>query len=180
MRYLIPPIIFGILVFFLWQGLVKDPYQLPSPLINKPIANFIATDLLADQGPLSKKLFLGHWSLLVVWASWCVTCGEEQAFLLSIEKNTRLAIYGLNYRDDSKLAKDWLKRYGNPYQKIIFDPQGLLAIDLGVYGIPESFLIDPQGIIRYKQVGPLSKEGWNKTLTELGIHYQGLIVYKVV
>lgn len=167
MRYLIPLIILGMLVFFLWQGLAKDPYQLPSPLVNKPITDFVATDLVANHPPLTRKLFLGHWSLLVVWASWCITCTDEQAFLLSLKPNSRLFIYGLNYRDDPKLAKNWLNQYGNPYRKIIFDPKGLLAIDLGVYGVPESFLIDPTGIIRYKQIGPLSKNIWDRYLARL-------------
>lgn len=163
MFYFFPLLLFGLLVFFLWKSLNNDPYQLASPLVNKPIVDFVASDLLTEHA-LNKKLFLGHWSLLVVWASWCVTCSDEQDFLLSLKKNKQLAIVGLNYRDDLKRARSWLKLYGNPYQNVIFDPRGLLAIDLGVYGVPESFLIDPSGIIRYKQVGPLTKGIWNQVV----------------
>ncbi|MFZ0218858.1 MAG: DsbE family thiol:disulfide interchange protein [Candidatus Aquirickettsiella sp.] len=164
MRYIIPLIILFILVFFLWQGLEKDPNLLPSPLINQPVPEFSALDLLNPHAILTKEIFLQHWTLLVVWSSWCSTCTEEQSFLLNLQKNHSLSIYGLNYRDDLKRAQQWLRRQGNPYQKIIFDPQGLLAIDLGVYGVPESYLIDPHGIIRYKQVGPLNDRVWIKQM----------------
>lgn len=160
MRYLIPLLILLIMVFFLWRGLEKDPNLLPSPLINQAIPEFSARDLLKNHTILRKKIFLQHWTLLIVWSSWCLTCTEEQSFLLKLQKSHFIAIYGLNYRDKFNQAKLWLEKQGNPFQKIIFDPQGLFAIDLGVYGVPESYLIDPQGIIRYKQVGPLTGSIW--------------------
>jgi cytochrome c biogenesis protein CcmG/thiol:disulfide interchange protein DsbE len=163
MRYIIPLVILAILVFLLCKGLAQDPYQIPSPLINKPIPDFVATDLIVKHPPLTKKIFLNrHGSLLVVWSSWCKTCAAEQAFLLTLKQNARLRIYGLNYRDDLIRAKDYLKHHGNPFHQIIFDPSGLLAIDLGVYGVPENFLIDPKGIIRYKYIGPLNQAIWDK------------------
>lgn len=163
MRYIIPLAILVILVFFLAKGLEQDPYQIPSPLINKPIPDFVASDLITKHQHLTKKIFLNrHWSLLVIWSSWCKTCAAEQAFLLTLKPNARLRIYGLNYRDDLTRAKDYLKRQGNPFHQIIFDPSGLLAIDLGVYGVPENFLIDPEGIIRYKYIGSLSQAIWDK------------------
>jgi cytochrome c biogenesis protein CcmG/thiol:disulfide interchange protein DsbE len=163
MRYIIPLVILGILVFFLSKGLEQDPYRIPSPLINKPVPDFVAADLITTHPPLTKKLFLNrHWSLLVVWSSWCKTCAAEQVFLLTLKQNADLRIYGLNYRDDLARAKAYLKHQGNPFHQIIFDPSGLLAIDLGVYGVPENFLIDPQGIIRYKYIGPLNKAIWDK------------------
>lgn len=167
MRCVIPLIILFIVVFFLWQGLEKDPNLLPSPLINQTIPEFSAHDLLKNHTLLRKKIFLQHWTLLVVWSSWCVTCSEEQAFLLSLRKHHSVTIYGLNYRDELNQAKQWLKQQGNPFQKIIFDPKGLLAIDLGVYGVPESYLIDPQGIIRYKQIGPLTETIWTQNMATL-------------
>ncbi|MCH9755461.1 MAG: DsbE family thiol:disulfide interchange protein [Candidatus Rickettsiella isopodorum] len=170
MRYIIPLIILLIIVCFLWQGLEKDPNHLPSPLINQPISEFSANDLLKKSITLRKKIFLQHWTLLVVWSSWCLTCAEEQSFLLSLKKNHAISIYGLNYRDEFNQAKQWLRQQGNPFQKIIFDPQGLLAIDLGVYGVPESYLIDPQGIIRYKQVGPLTSSIWIQNMQPLIKH----------
>jgi cytochrome c biogenesis protein CcmG/thiol:disulfide interchange protein DsbE len=163
MRYIIPLAILAILIFLLYKGLEQDPYRIPSPLINKPIPNFVAANLIKKCPPLTKKIFLNqHWSLLVVWSSWCKTCFAEQAFLLTLKHNARLRIYGLNYRDDLKRAKDYLTDQGNPFYQIIFDPSGVLAIDLGVYGVPENFLIDPQGIIRYKYIGPLNKAIWDK------------------
>ncbi|MGC1854232.1 MAG: DsbE family thiol:disulfide interchange protein [Candidatus Aquirickettsiella sp.] len=167
MRCIIPFIILLIVVYFLWQGLEKDPNLLPSPLINQPISEFSAHDLLVKHSILRKKIFLQHWTLLVVWSSWCLTCAEEQSFLLNLQKRHSVTIYGLNYRDELTQAKQWLKQQGNPFQKIIFDPQGLLAIDLGVYGVPESYLIDPQGIIRYKQIGSLTETIWAKNLVTL-------------
>lgn len=160
MRYIIPLLVFLIIVFFLWQGLTNEPHLLPSPLINQAIPEFLAPDLLENHSILRKKIFLHHWTLLIVWSSWCITCTQEQAFLLKLRQSHLTSIYGLNYRDELNQARLWLKKQGNPFQKIIFDPRGLIAIDLGVYGVPESYLIDPQGIIRYKHVGPLTASVW--------------------
>lgn len=167
MRYIIPLIILLIIVFFFWQGLAKDPNLLPSPLINQGAPEFSAIDLLKNNSTLTKKIFLSHWTLLVVWSSWCLTCTEEQSFLLNLKKKHKVAIFGLNYRDELKLAQQWLRQQGNPYQKIIFDPRGQIAVDLGVYGVPESYLIDPQGIIRYKHVGLLTESIWIKQMLTL-------------
>lgn len=167
MRYIVPLLVLLIIVFFLWQGLAKDPNLLPSPLINQAIPEFLAPDLLKKHSVFRKKIFLHHWTLLIIWSSWCITCTQEQAFLLKLRESHLISIYGLNYRDGSKQARLWLKKQGNPFQKIIFDPQGLLAIDLGVYGVPESYLIDPQGIIRYKHVGPLTASVWLHTMATI-------------
>ncbi|MES2998315.1 MAG: DsbE family thiol:disulfide interchange protein [Pseudomonadota bacterium] len=150
----------GFLLFFLWQGLSKDPLQIPSPLINKPIPKFVAASLGDSKKLFTEKMFFGHVSLLVVWSSWCSHCLAEHA-LLKRERNARLQIIGLNYRDNLLSAKNWLSQYGNPYNKVIFDPKGLLGINLGVYGVPESFLLDEKGIIRYKHIGPLNEYSWN-------------------
>lgn len=167
MRSIIPFIILFIILYFLWQGLEKNSNFLPSPLINKPIPEFSANDLLKKHTPLRKKIFLQHWTLLVVWSSWCLTCTEEQFFLLKLRQRHTISIYGLNYRDKLNHANLWLKQHGNPFQKIIFDPESRLAIDLGIYGVPESYLIDPQGIIRYKHVGPLTESVWIKQMAIL-------------
>lgn len=167
MRYLIPLLVLLIMVFFLWRGLEKDPNRLPSPLINQAIPEFSARDLFKNHEILRKKIFLQHWTLLTVWSSWCLTCTEEQSFLSELQKSHLISIYGLNYRDKLSQAKQWLKKQGNPFQKIIFDPQGLLAIDLGVYGVPENYLIDPKGIIRYKQVGVLTASIWLQSMATI-------------
>jgi cytochrome c biogenesis protein CcmG, thiol:disulfide interchange protein DsbE len=167
MRAIIPFIILLILVFFFWRGLEKDPNLLPSPLINHKVPEFSEIDLLKNKSILKNEIFLRHWTLLVVWSSWCLTCADEQSFLLNLEKKHKVTLFGLNYRDELKSAQQWLRQKGNPYQKIIFDPQGLFAIDLGVYGVPESYLIDPQGILRYKHVGPLTENIWVKQMQTL-------------
>lgn len=166
-RYLFPLILVLFLLFFLWQGLARDPMQIPSPLINKSIPPFVAVSLENSSKNLTEKIFLGQFSLLVVWSSWCVSCQAEQHFLLTLKKDTPLKLIGLDYRDDFSAANMWLKRYGNPFNNIIFDGKGLLGIDLGVYGVPESFLIDTKGIIRYKHIGPLNKVIWDKEVIPL-------------
>lgn len=170
-RYLLPIAFFFLLLFFLWRGLNVDPMHIPSPLINKSLPSFVAMRLENSPKKLTEKVFFGHLSLLIVWSSWCVTCREEQEFLLNLKKSSKLRIMGLDYRDDLKVAKLWLKRYGNPFDSVIFDPQGSLGVDLGVYGVPESFLIDEKGVIRYKHIGPLSKAVWNRELRPLLSQY---------
>ena len=148
--YLIPLIIFLVTLIFLYYGLDRgDPRYVPSPLINKPIPI------------LNKKLFLGHVSLLNIWASWCESCKEEHKVLENIAKNNKsITIYGLNYKDNPKQAKNWLKQAGNPYRKVFFDETGEMGINLGVYGTPETYVIDKLGIIRYKYIGPINQEIW--------------------
>jgi cytochrome c biogenesis protein CcmG, thiol:disulfide interchange protein DsbE len=160
MRYLLPIFLLICLLFFLWQGLAKDPAQIPSPLINKPIPRFEAPSLFDEKKKLTEKIFSDHFSLLVVWSSWCSSCLLEHNFLLGLEKKSHLKIIALNYRDNIQAAKQWLKQHGNPYRSVIFDPNGFLGIELGVYGVPESFLIDGKGIIRYKHIGPLTQSSW--------------------
>jgi cytochrome c biogenesis protein CcmG/thiol:disulfide interchange protein DsbE len=160
MRYLIPLILFLIITGFLWKGLQHDPHELPSALINKPVAAFSYPNLLDEKKPLTQKEFLGHVSLLNVWATWCVSCKAEHAVLMDIMRAKAVKIYGLNYKDDPNSARAWLKKYGNPYEAIISDEKGTLAIDFGVYGTPETFVIDGEGIIRYKYIGPISPDAW--------------------
>lgn len=163
--FLLPIFFVLILIFFLWHGLALNPSVIPSPLIGKPLP--------LDHGPklnnrrLDRKHFLGHWSLLNVWASWCSACAQEHPTLIQLSKRVNIILYGLNYRDDIGLAKDWLLREGNPYRWVMYDPDGKFAMDLGVYGVPESFLIDPEGVIRYKQVGPISDVILNQQILPL-------------
>jgi len=160
-RYFFPMMLLVLLLFFLWQGLQRDPLQLPSPLLNKPMPTFTLASVENSKKRLTANMFFGHVSLLVVWSSWCVNCLAEHAFLLNARKDSRLQIIGLNYRDRLLSARHWLSQYGNPYYKVIFDPKGLLGMNLGVSGVPESFLLDEKGIIRYKQIGPLNEFIWN-------------------
>lgn len=162
-RYFIPFCIFLVLIVFLWKSLEKNPYQLPSALINKPLPHFNMSTLNGNQR-MTENNFLGQVSLLNVWATWCISCRVEHPILLDISDSKAVAIYGLNYKDNSHLADKWLRDYGNPYKENIIDPKGHLGIDLGVYGTPETYIIDKQGVIRYKFVGPISTDDWRNTL----------------
>lgn len=165
-KYFLPLIIFIAIALFFWRGLEKDPHEIPSALIGKPVPTFNYPTLTGDQ-TVTNKIFIGQVSLLNVWASWCPTCQAEHAVLLDIMKTHSVTLYGLNYKDDKTDAEDWLNRYGNPYQAIIYDPKGSLALDLGIYGTPETFVIDKKGFIRYKHVGAVSPDVWETKLKPL-------------
>lgn len=163
LRYILPLIIFLIIIGFFWQGLKKgDPHKIPSVLIGQAVPEF-----QANSGSINQNIFRGHVSLLNVWATWCVSCREEHAVLMEIAKTHTVNVYGLNYKDDSTAAKKLLKTYGNPYQAVINDEKGKLAINFGVYGTPETFLIDAKGIIRYKYIGALTMQVWQNEMLPL-------------
>lgn len=164
MRYIFPLLIFVIIVGILWKGLQQDPHRLPSTLINKSVVEFNYPSLGNPSQFVSNREFVGHVSLLNVWATWCITCQAEHAVLMEIARSKKVAVYGLNYKDTRNAAQLWLKKLGNPYQEIIFDEQGKLGIDLGVYGTPETFVIDAKGMIRYKHIGPISPTVWQEVL----------------
>ncbi|MHB1948737.1 MAG: DsbE family thiol:disulfide interchange protein [Gammaproteobacteria bacterium] len=166
MRFALPLILFLIIVAILARGLRLHPNQVPSPLINKPAPAFELSQLTSKKISTNKD-FIGHITLLNVWATWCYACAQEHAFLLELAKNEYLTLYGLNYKDDPASAQKWLEQYGNPYQIVGVDKIGNVAIDLGVYGTPETFIIDKKGVIRYKQIGPITPEIWNQNLKPL-------------
>jgi cytochrome c biogenesis protein CcmG/thiol:disulfide interchange protein DsbE len=172
-RYYLPLAIFLILVLFLWRGLQLDPHKLPSSLLDKPIPEFRLPDLMAPGKLLSKQQFMGQVTLVNIWATWCTACQREHAVLLDIARSGKVKLYALDYKDDLQAAQNWLAQYGNPYQAIGFDKKGLIAIDWGVYGTPETFLVDKQGIIRYKHIGVLTKQVWQDKLLPLVERLQG-------
>lgn len=151
-----PLIAFMVLVALLAVGLTLNPRLVPSPLIGKPAPEF-ELPLLLKQGSFSNKDLIGHVTLMNVWASWCFACRQEHETVKSLSRQG-VRIIGLNYKDESQDAKNWLAKLGNPYQSIAVDYVGRIAIDWGVYGAPETFLIDKKGIIRHKVIGPLSDE----------------------
>ena len=167
LRYLIPLIVFVGIAIILWKGLRLHPEQVPSPLIDKPAPAFSLPSLLKEQQHIDHRQLAHQVTLLNVWATWCVSCAEEHAYLLDLAKNQHIHFIGLNYKDDQSAARKWLKQYGNPYQFIMVDQDGVAAIDWGVYGTPETFIIDKKGIIRYKHIGPLTPEIWNSKLKNL-------------
>lgn len=162
-RYLrlIPFMFFALLVIFLWRGLSLDPHHLPSTQLGKLLPAFKLSTLEEGQAEFTNKSMHGHVAILNVWASWCAACLDEQVFLLQLAREG-VAIYGLNYKDTTQEAKKWLSEWGNPFKIVGEDLNGKVAIDLGVYGAPETFLIDKSGIIRYRHVGILDTQSWQQ------------------
>jgi cytochrome c biogenesis protein CcmG/thiol:disulfide interchange protein DsbE len=158
LKFLIPlGMLFG-LVWFLGAGLKLDPKEVPSPLIGKPAPGFALTRLDNANTTVRKEDLLGKVWMLNVWASWCVACRQEHPLLVEFARNKQLPIYGLNYKDDRLAGLRWLANFGNPYDASLFDQDGRVGIDFGVYGVPETFIIDKQGVIQFKQIGPLTPE----------------------
>jgi cytochrome c biogenesis protein CcmG/thiol:disulfide interchange protein DsbE len=157
-RYLIPLGVFAVLVAFLAIGLTLNPREVPSPFINKPAPAFQLAQLHQPELVFTQKDMLGQVWLLNVWASWCVACREEHPVLVELAKSRVVPIVGLNYKDKADDARTWLTRYGDPYMLSVADGNGRTGIDYGVYGVPETFVIDRAGNIRYKQIGPITRQ----------------------
>lgn len=155
-RFLLPLAVFLVLVAFLAIGLKLNPREVPSPLIGKPAPAFRVPMLDDGARTLARDDLLGKVWLLNVWASWCVSCREEHPVLVELAKRKVVPIYGLNYKDGRPDAMRWLSEWGNPYVASAFDPEGRVGIDFGVYGVPETFVIDQAGVIRQKHIGPLT------------------------
>jgi len=166
-KKLIPLGIFFVLVVFLAIGLTRDPHEIPSPLIGKAAPMFTAPNLLEPSQQFSAKDMLGQVWLLNTWASWCVACRQEHPILVEFAKTKTLPIVGLDYKDQNAEGLKWLARFGNPYDQAITDKDGRIGIDFGVYGVPESFLIDKAGVIRYKQIGPVTEEALRDKIVPL-------------
>ena len=156
-RFLWPLAIFILLVGFLAVGLKLDPREVPSPLVGKPAPAFALPVLHQPDKRFAPGDMRGKVWLLNVWASWCVSCREEHPVLLDLAKRGVMPILGLNYKDKGEDAQRWLKQFGDPYQLSVVDADGRIGIDYGVYGVPETYLIDREGVIRYKQIGPLTQ-----------------------
>lgn len=167
-KALVPLAIFATLVGFfgvaLWHAQTRDPREIPSPLIDKAAPNFQLAQLHAPEKILSLADMKGKVWLLNVWASWCVACREEHPVLVDFASRKVLPIIGLNYKDKPSDGLAWLAAGGDPYSMSIMDIDGRVGIDYGVYGVPESFLIDGKGRIRYKQIGPITPEVLEKVL----------------
>lgn len=157
-RHLVPLGIFLVIVAFLGIGLGLNPRQVPSPLVDKPAPAFDLAQLHATERRFSPEAMRGQVWLLNVWASWCVSCRAEHPVLVDLAKTGEVPIYGLNYKDKREEALRWLEQWGDPYKLSIMDPKGQTGIDYGVYGVPETYVIDKSGVIRYKQIGPLTPE----------------------
>lgn len=166
-RYLLPLAVFFGLVWFMWKGLSLNPRDLPSALIDKPVPAFSLPQLHDKTKILNAADMKGKVWLLNVWASWCVSCRYEHPVLTALARKGVVPIVGFNWKDKPEDAKAWLVKFGDPYLLSVSDLEGRVAIDLGVYGAPETFVIDKAGMIRYKNAGPISEEIMNETLLPL-------------
>ena len=153
MRFVVPLAVFLVLVVLLGIGLTLNPREVPSPLIGKPAPPFELPQLHAPDATFSSKDMLGRVWMLNVWASWCASCRDEHPLLMALAKARVVPLYGLNYKDGRDDAIRWLGRYGDPYAGSAYDAKGVVGIDYGVYGVPETYIIDKRGVIRYKQIG---------------------------
>jgi cytochrome c biogenesis protein CcmG/thiol:disulfide interchange protein DsbE len=161
---LLPLVLFIGLVAFLLVGLQRDPHEVPSPLINKPAPDFKLSQLREPNKTFSPQEMRGKVWVLNFWGTWCVACREEHPLLLEYSKTAAVPIYGVDYKDDRDAALQMLDQEGDPYALTASDPDGRVSIDYGVYGAPESYLIDRDGVIRFKQIGPITREVWQKEI----------------
>src|SRR5512137_2256257 len=167
LRFLIPLALFLVLAGFLLRGLFLNPREVPSPLIDKPAPQFTLAQLAQPDKSFGPQDMKGQVWLLNVWASWCVACRQEPPLLVELAKRKAVPIIGLNYKDQPGAAAGWLAQLGDPYDLSVKDIDGRVGIDYGVYGVPETFLIDKAGVIRFKQIGPVTEEVWTKKMQPL-------------
>lgn len=163
-RFLLPLTLFVILAGFLFRGLWLNPKEVPSPLIDKPAPLFKVAQLNVPEKTIAPEDMRGKVWLFNVWASWCVSCRQEHPLLVELAKAKIVPIIGLNYKDTRDAGLGWLAEQGDPYLLSAFDVDGRIGIDYGVYGVPETFLIDKQGVIRYKHIGPLTVDAIEKKI----------------
>ncbi len=163
-RYLLPVVLVILLIGLLAIGLTLDPRAVPSPLIGQSAPAFTLTDLSDPEQSVSESDWLGQVSLVNVWASWCTSCRDEHPLLMELAGRGNLPIYGLNYKDQRSDALAWLQRFGNPYRSSAYDEKGRVGLDWGVYGVPETFVLDRKGRIRHKHIGVITREDLEQTL----------------
>lgn len=166
-RFLIPAGVFAILIAFFFAGLGRDKETLPSPLIGKTAPQFELPNVEDPAQKIASRDFAGQMYVLNVWGSWCVGCRQEHEALLAIAERGEVPIVGLNWNDQLDLAQRWLRELGDPYVASAFDAEGRVAIDWGVYGAPETFLVDESGNVIFKHVGPITVETWERDFVPL-------------
>lgn len=165
LKLFLPLFLFALLAIVLFRGLSLDPTELPSALVDQPLPAF-NLPALGGEGQLSAADVTGEVALLNVWATWCVSCRVEHPYLRQLAE-AGVPIYGLNYKDSDAAAQNWLDELGNPYRLNIADREGTLGVDLGVYGAPETYLLDANGVVRYRHVGVVDETVWRTTLEPL-------------
>lgn len=163
--YILPLLIFLVLAVYFFVGLGKDPHDIPSVLIDRPVPEFQLAPLEGFDRGLGSADLKGQVSLVNIFGSWCVACQIEHPFLMTLRQNNAVPIFGIDWREkDRQAGPAWLARHGNPYTLVGDDPDSRVAIDFGVTGAPETFLVDARGVIRYKHVGPITPEVWETKL----------------
>ena len=167
LRFIIPLALFIALAAFLAVGLTRDPREVPSPFIGRAAPDFRLEQVADEKLGFTPADMKGKVWLLNVWASWCASCRVEHPVLVEMSKRNVVPIVGLNYKDRREDALQWLRRYGDPYALSAYDVEGKIGIDYGVYGAPETFVIDKRGVIRYKQIGPITPEALEKKILPL-------------
>jgi cytochrome c biogenesis protein CcmG, thiol:disulfide interchange protein DsbE len=167
LRYLAPIILFAVMLPVFLIGLNRDPSAVPSPFIDKAAPEFTLPSLRDPLQTVSSADYRGQLVLVNVWATWCVGCRQEHAYLMELSARGDIPIYGLNWRDQRDAALDWIARLGDPYVASGFDADGRVGIDWGVYGAPETFLISPDGIVLHKHLGPLDEQIWQRDFLPL-------------
>ena len=165
LKLFLPLILFVVLAMFLMRGLQLDPKELPSALIDQPLPAF-ALPALGGERQLQRSDVTGEVSLFNVWATWCVSCRVEHPYLTQLAREG-VAIYGINYKDEDVAAQRWLDELGDPYIVSIADREGTLGLDLGVYGAPETYLVDAKGVVRYRHVGVVDERVWTTVLAPI-------------
>lgn len=161
-RFLLPVALFAMLVAVFVVGLGKDPSLVPSPLIGKPAPEFTLPRLDDPTRTFSRSDLLGKTTLVNVWGTWCSGCRQEHEMLLALGRDSGIPIFGINWKDDPEAARKWLTTLGNPYAAVGVDQDGRAAIDWGVYGAPETFLIGPDGTVLYKHIAPMTLDVWRE------------------
>jgi len=167
MKKILPLLVFLVVGVILFLSLNSDPNKLPSPLVGKKFPIIEGTDFYSNETVKLNDLMDNNLALVNVWASWCVTCRKEHQVIMNIDKNTNLKLIGINYKDTKIDGEEYLKVMGNPFDEIVFDPNGEIGMELGVYATPETFLISREGLVIHKHVGEITKEIWNENFLPL-------------
>ena len=166
-KYALPLIVFLVIAGFLAIGLRLDPREVPSPFIGKPAPAFTLPQLHKPDATISPADMKGQVWLLNVWSSWCTSCRAEHEVVTRLASTGEVPVVGLNYKDERDAALGWLRRLGDPYKASAVDAQGDVGIDWGVYGVPETFVIDQQGVVRHKHIGPITEKSVSETILPL-------------
>ena len=166
-RFILPFVIFMIVAIFLFVGLGLNPHEVPSPLVGKPAPAFSLPQLHEPDKQFSLQDMKGKVWLFNVWASWCTACEYEHPLFMELSRRNLVPLYGMDYKDKREDGEAWLRKHGNPYTLVVSDAEGRVGIDYGVYGVPETYVIDKQGVIQHKHIGAVTPKILDETILPL-------------